>query len=55
MTPLATIGLGVAVMDDPFGPRMLIGSAVALTGVLIIVLRGNQVMPMLLALRNRDQ
>lgn len=55
MTPLATIGLGVAVMGDPFGPRMIIGSAVALTGVLIIVLRGNQVMPMLLAIRNRDQ
>jgi len=55
MTPLATIALGVAVMRDPFGLRMLIGSAVALTGVLIIALRGNQVMPLLLAMRNRAQ
>ncbi|MCR5881002.1 DMT family transporter [Phenylobacterium sp. J367] len=55
MTPLATIALGVAVMNDPFGPRMAIGSAVALVGVLIIALRGNQVWPMLLAIRNRAQ
>lgn len=55
MTPLATIALGVAVMGDPFGLRMAVGSAVALTGVLIIALRGNQVMPLLLALRNRVQ
>ncbi|MFZ5721607.1 MAG: DMT family transporter [Pseudomonadota bacterium] len=55
MTPLATIALGVALMGDPFGPRMAIGSAVALTGVLIIALRGNQVMPLLLALRNRAE
>jgi O-acetylserine/cysteine efflux transporter len=55
MTPLATIALGVAIMHDPFGPRMAIGSAVALVGVLIIALRGNQVMPLLLALRNRAQ
>lgn len=55
MTPLATIALGVALMGDPFGPRMAIGSAVALIGVLIIALRGNQVMPLLLAIRNRAQ
>jgi drug/metabolite transporter (DMT)-like permease len=55
MTPLATIALGVAILHDPFGPRMAIGSAVALTGVLIIALRGNQVMPLLLAMRNRAQ
>lgn len=55
MTPLATIGLGVAILHDPFGPRMAIGSAVALTGVLIIALRGNKVMPLLLAIRNRAQ
>ena len=55
MTPLFTIGLGVAVLHDPFGVRMAIGTAVAMTGVLIIALRGNQVMPMLLALRNRAQ
>jgi len=55
MTPLATIALGVALLGDPFGPRMLIGSAVALAGVLIIALRGNRVMPLLLAMRNRAQ
>lgn len=55
MTPLATIALGVALMKDPFGLRMALGSAIALTGVLIIALRGNQVWPLLLALRNRAQ
>lgn len=55
MTPLGTIALGVMLLHDPFGPRLAIGSAIALTGVLIIALRGNQVMPMLLALRNRAQ
>ena len=55
MTPLFTIGLGVAILHDPFGPRMVVGTAVAMTGVLIIALRGNRVMPMLLALRNRAQ
>ena len=55
MTPLGTIALGVMLLNDPFGPRLAIGSAIALTGVLIIALRGNQVMPMLLALRNRAQ
>jgi drug/metabolite transporter (DMT)-like permease len=55
MTPLATIALGVAIFHDPFGVRMVLGSAVALTGVLIIALRGNQVMPLLLAIRNRVQ
>ena len=55
MTPLATIGLGVAIFSDPFGPRMALGSAIALTGVLIIALRRNQVMPLLLAIRNRAQ
>ena len=53
VTPLATIGLGVAILHDPFGPRLLIGSALTVIGVLIIALRSNQVMSMLLALRNR--
>jgi drug/metabolite transporter (DMT)-like permease len=53
MTPLATIGLGVAITHDPFGPRMAIGTVVALAGVLIIALRRNQVAPLLLALRLR--
>ncbi|HEV7385585.1 MAG TPA: DMT family transporter, partial [Phenylobacterium sp.] len=55
MTPLATIALGVAIFHDPFGLRMVAGSAIALTGVLIIALRRNQVMPLLLAIRNRAQ
>lgn len=55
VTPLATIGLGVAVFHDPFGPRMMIGTALALAGVLIIALRGNQVMSMLMALRSRAE
>jgi drug/metabolite transporter (DMT)-like permease len=55
MTPLATIALGVAITHDPFGPRMALGSAVALAGVLIIALRPNRVAPWLLAIRNRAQ
>jgi O-acetylserine/cysteine efflux transporter len=53
VTPLATIALGVLVLHDPFGPRLVIGSALALAGVLIIALRGSQVMSLLLAMRNR--
>jgi drug/metabolite transporter (DMT)-like permease len=53
VTPLATIALGVAVLHDPFGPRLFIGSALALAGVLIIALRGNQVISMLMAMRSR--
>jgi len=53
VTPLATIGLGVAILHDPFGPRLLIGSALTVVGVLIIALRSNRVMAMLLAMRNR--
>ncbi|MBI1198347.1 MAG: EamA family transporter [Phenylobacterium sp.] len=55
LTPLSTIALGVAILHDPFGLRMAIGSAVALSGVLIIALRGNQVMPLLLAVWNRSR
>ncbi len=53
VTPLATIGLGVAVLDDPFGPRLALGCVLAVTGVLIIALRRSQVMSMLLAMRSR--
>lgn len=55
ITPLATIGMGVAITGDHFGPRMAVGAAVALLGVLIIAVRGNQVAPLLLAVRNRAQ
>jgi O-acetylserine/cysteine efflux transporter len=53
VTPLATIGLGVAILHDPFGPRLVIGSLLTVVGVLIIALRSNQLMSMLLATRNR--
>lgn len=53
MTPLATIGLGVLITKDPFDARMALGAAVAIAGVLIIALRPNQIMLLLLALRNR--
>jgi drug/metabolite transporter (DMT)-like permease len=55
MTPLATIVLGVAIFHDPFGPRMAIGTTIALTGVLVVAARRNHVMPLLLAIRNRAQ
>ena len=54
-TPLATIVLGVMITHDAFGPRMALGSAVALAGALIIALRRNHVMPLVLLLRNRAQ
>ncbi len=43
MSPLATIGLGVVFTHDPFGPRMAIGAAVALIGVVVIALRPGQI------------
>lgn len=43
MTPLATIGLGVLITHDVFGPRMAIGALIALAGVLVVALRGDQV------------
>lgn len=55
MTPLATIGLGVLITHDPFDARMAFGASVAIAGVLIIALRPNQIMLLLLALRNRDK
>ena len=51
MMPLATIALGVTMLGDPFSLRMAIGTALALTGVLIIAVRRNQVMDFLMALR----
>jgi O-acetylserine/cysteine efflux transporter len=55
MTPLMTIAMGVAILHDPFGPRMMLGTILALSGVLIIALRGNRVMPKLPALWNRAE
>lgn len=39
ITPLATIGLGVAITNDRLDMQMIIGSTVALTGVLIVAIR----------------
>ncbi len=55
LTPLTTIGLGVALLNDPFGPRMVLGTVLALAGVLIIVLRPNKVWPLLMAIRSRPE
>ena len=55
ITPLATIALGVAITHDPFGPRMALGAAVAIVGVLIIALRPSRLRRLLLALTNRAQ
>jgi O-acetylserine/cysteine efflux transporter len=54
MTPLATIFLGVLITHDHFDLRMALGAALALIGVVIIAVRPNQVMPLLMAIRNRD-
>ena len=55
MTPLATIGLGVLITHDHFDIRMVIGSAIALAGVLMIALRRNHVEPLLLLFRASPQ
>ncbi|HMT47976.1 MAG TPA: EamA family transporter [Novosphingobium sp.] len=39
ITPLATIGLGVLITGDSLDTRMIVGSIIALTGVLIVALR----------------
>lgn len=46
MTPLATIAMGVVLFGDPFGPRMVIGSLIALAGVLVIVVRTRRASPL---------
>ncbi|SDR47662.1 Uncharacterized membrane protein [Rhizobiales bacterium GAS113] len=53
MTPIFTIGLGVALLGDRLDLRMIAGAAVTLTGVLIIALRPNRVMPRALLVRER--
>lgn len=55
MTPLMTIGLGVLITHDHLDLKMGVGAALALIGVLIIALRKNQVMPLLLLMRNGSQ
>jgi drug/metabolite transporter (DMT)-like permease len=53
MTPLATIGLGVLITHDAFGPRMAVGTVVALGGVLVIALRREHLMAPLTLMRGR--
>jgi len=55
MTPLATIGLGVIITHDPFGPRMAVGTVVALLGVLIIALRRNHILGLLALASGAEQ
>jgi drug/metabolite transporter (DMT)-like permease len=51
MNPLAVIILGVLITHDPFGPRMAVGTVVALTGVMIILLRRNHFLAPLALMR----
>jgi O-acetylserine/cysteine efflux transporter len=53
MVPLGTIAMGVAFTGDVFGPRLAIGTVVALSGVLIIALRKSHVGAVMLWLRER--
>jgi drug/metabolite transporter (DMT)-like permease len=39
ITPIATIGFGIAITGDPFDLQMAAGAVVALLGVLIVALR----------------
>jgi len=51
MTPLFTIGFGVWLSHDRIDLKMVLGSALALAGVLVIALRPNHVAPLVLLLR----
>ncbi|UAJ09800.1 DMT family transporter [Glacieibacterium megasporae] len=48
MTPLATISFGVMLTGDRLDARMIAGTVLALTGVLIVALRRTPVTPMLI-------
>ncbi|MBX9897204.1 MAG: DMT family transporter [Qipengyuania sp.] len=45
LNPLFTVALGAWLTDDPVGPRLLAGGAVALAGVAIILLRPSGTIP----------
>ncbi len=49
MTPLMTIGLGSWLIDDPIDTKMIVGTVIALSGVLIIALRTGKGSPVLRA------
>lgn len=53
MNPLMTIVLGILITGDPFDVRMALGTGTALSGVLIISLRRNHVMPLAALVWNR--
>jgi O-acetylserine/cysteine efflux transporter len=53
MTPLGTVAMGVLITHDAFDARAILGSVIALAGVLIIALKPGQVMTTLLAFRGR--
>ena len=53
MTPLGSVAMGIAITHDTFDARLIVGSVIALAGVLVIALRPNHVMPLLLAMRSR--
>lgn len=53
MTPLFTVILGIVLLGDHFDLRMAIGSVVTLSGVMIIALRRNHVMPRAMLVRER--
>jgi drug/metabolite transporter (DMT)-like permease len=53
MVPSFTIALGVVFTHDAFGPRMALGTAIALSGVLIVALRRSHVGAVMLWLKER--
>jgi O-acetylserine/cysteine efflux transporter len=54
MSPVFTIGFGVALLGDRLDTRMIVGAVMTLIGVLIIALRPNRVMPRALLIRERS-
>jgi O-acetylserine/cysteine efflux transporter len=53
MSPLMAIGFGIWLTNDHFDARMAFGTAVALTGVLIIAVRPSFSLPKAILFRNR--
>jgi drug/metabolite transporter (DMT)-like permease len=53
LAPLFTVILGVVLLHDAFGPRLVAGSVATLLGVLIIALRAEHLKALLAVLRPR--
>lgn len=49
MTPLITLGMGSLLIDDPIDTKMIVGTVIALSGVLIIALRTGKGSPVVQA------